>query len=559
MAEKNVGASANSAAGDLDKTFIDESSKGTGAHAAAADLDATYVPDSTAVPARSSQDKRTASAAPKENATAEAPPKKTGSSQLGKYKLLKKLGQGGMGEVYLGEDTKLGRKAAIKVLSKALAGKEDFVARFYKEARAMARVQHDNAVSVFDVDQDRNIHYVAMEFVDGKSMQKWMDTLGKLSIGDALHVTLRCAEALQFAHNQNLIHRDIKPDNIMLTSKGKVKVADFGLAKATDEDLSMTASGTGLGTPFYMAPEQARNAKHVDGRADVYALGVTLYYFVTGKLPFGGNSAVEVITAKEKGRYESARKLNSQVPDRLDLMIAKMIEKDLERRCKDCNDVIQMLSGLGLESPSLSFIDVPDRVVQSSSAGASQASRAGQQSVAQAPRVAASGVPRSSSEDAEVQQRRASAGADVEANTWIVQFKNSQGKETLGRFTTPQIQTAIKTGNLDAKAKLKKNAKDAFVPIGFFPEFEKAIEGQLIKDKVQKQSAGLKTEFAKIGRQYDRRGWVRWLKGFISGTAGFVSFLIWIAVVFGGIAAVYFFREPLWNAFANFANSLQKN
>ena len=169
-------------------------------------------------------------------------------THLGKYRLIKKLGQGGMGEVYLAEDTKLGRNAAVKVLSKQLAGKSDFVQRFNREARAMAKMNHENAVSVYDVDEAHGFHFVAMEFVDGKSMQKWMDELGKLSVGDALHVILRCAEALQVAHNQSMIHRDIKPDNVMLTSKGKVKVADFGLAKATDEDKSMTQSGTGLGT-----------------------------------------------------------------------------------------------------------------------------------------------------------------------------------------------------------------------------------------------------------------------------------------------------------------------
>ena len=167
------------------------------------------------------------------------------------------------------------------------------------------------------------------------------------------------------------------------------------------------------------------------------------------------------------------------------------------------------------------------------------------------------GVPRSSSEDAAAGARQAAAGEAP--NVWIVQYKTSQGKDTLGRFTTVQIQTALKTGVLDSKAKVKKAAKDAFAPIGFYPEFEKGVEGQLIKDKAERKSAGLKSEFAKIGRQYDRRGWVRWVKGFISGTAGFMSFVIWIAVVFGGLAAVVLFRETLWNTFANFANSFQKS
>ncbi len=559
MSEKKAGTSKPSSPDALDQTFVPDQNPSTGSAASAEkslDMTSTFVPDSTSPGAQPTKEQRVESSDQTNASANNSEAKKPSSSIIGKYKLTKKLGQGGMGEVYLGEDTKLGRKAAIKVLSKALAGKEDFVARFYKEARAMARVNHDNAVSVYDVDQDRGIHYVAMEFVDGKSMQKWMDLLGKLSVGDALHVTLRCAEALQFAHGQNLVHRDIKPDNIMLTSKGKVKVADFGLAKATDDDLSMTASGTGLGTPYYMAPEQARNAKHVDGRTDIYALGVTLYYFLTGKLPFAGNSALEVIMSKEKGRFDSARKLNPQVPDKLDLMIGKMIEKDLERRFKDCDEVIRMLASLGLENSSLSFIDAPDRVVQSSSAGGAQASRAGQASMPQVARPAGSGIPRTSADDAaSTSQSRQSTEGNSAPPVWIVQFKSPQGKETVGKFTTVQIQTALKNGTLDAKAKLKKNAHESFAPIGFYPEFEKAIEGRNIKEKAERKSAGLKSEFAKIGRQYDRRGWVRWFQGIASGTAGFMSFLVWIAIVFGGLIALFVFRETIWNTFANFYNS----
>jgi serine/threonine-protein kinase len=124
-----------------------------------------------------------------------------------------------------------------------------------------------------------------------------------------------------------MIHRDIKPDNILLTKKGVVKLADFGLAKAVDDDVSMTASGVGMGTPLYMPPEQARNAKHVDKRTDIYALGGTLYYFLTGKLPYAGENTIELIIAKEKGKHASARGLNPEIPERLDLMIDKMLAK----------------------------------------------------------------------------------------------------------------------------------------------------------------------------------------------------------------------------------------
>ena len=536
MPDKKGATPSNSPPEELQQTFVPGK---TAAASPSPDRTGTYVAGATAVPNK-----------PVATETA-APAKK--SSMLGKYKLVKKLGQGGMGEVYLGEDTKLGRKAAIKVLSKALAGKEDFVARFYKEAKAMARVNHENAVSVFDVDQERGIHYVAMEFIDGKSMQKWMDSLGKLSVGDALHVTLRCAEALKFAHDQNLIHRDIKPDNVMLTSKGKVKVADFGLAKATDEDLSMTASGTGLGTPYYMAPEQARNAKHVDHRADIYALGVTLYYFLTGKLPFAGNSAVEVITAKEKGRYESARKLNPQVFDKLDLIIGKMMDREIDRRCKDCSEVIQLLSGLGLENPGLSFIEGSVRAPTSSGVLPRPGSRPA--SAAQRTTASVASAPRTSAEDAAAHSR---PSPTAEQGVWIAQFKDAKGKDTIAKLSTAQILTAIKSRAIDARAKLKKNVNEEFVPIGFFPEFERGIEGQNTKAKAELKTLGLKKEFEKIGRQYDRRGITRWFSGLLSGTMGALQFVIYLVVVFGGIAAIVIFRAQLWNAFANFYNSYQK-
>ena len=480
-----------------------------------------------------------------------------GTSQLGKYKLLKKLGQGGMGEVYLAEDSKLGRQAAIKVLSKALAGKGDFVERFYREARSMAKMNHDNAVSVYDVDQDNGVHYVAMEFVDGKSMQGWMDKLGKLSVGDALHVTLRCAEALQVAHNQSMVHRDIKPDNVMLTSKGKVKVADFGLAKVTDEDMSMTQSGTGLGTPYYMAPEQARNAKYVDGRTDIYALGITLYYFVTGKLPFSGNSALEVIMNKEKGQFTAARKLNPEVPERLDLIIDKMIAKDLNTRCKDCSEAIKLLSSLGLESPSLSFIDAPDKVVQTASAGSAMGSTRGPQSMVQTPRPAATtGVPKTSAEDAAARTKPPSA-SDT-AQSWIVQYKNAQGKDTITKLTTAQLQAGLKSGTLDAKARCKKNAADQFMPIAYFPEFQKQVEGRLIKDKADRKAGDMKSLYADIDRQYSRRGWTRWLKNLVSGTYGLITLIVWLAVIFGGIAGVVMYRDQIWNTFAKTVNTAQQ-
>src|SRR5205823_1081593 len=157
----------------------------------------------------------------------------------------------------------------------------------------------------------------------------WLKKLGRFSVGDALHIILKTAEGLKHAHEKSMIHRDIKPDNILLTKDGVVKVADLGLAKDTEEDTSLTKTGAGAGTPIYMAPEQARDVKHVDARVDIYAMGVMLYVFLTGRPPFQGTTLVELISAKDIGKFDSIRKHNDDVPPKLDLIVDKMIAKDL--------------------------------------------------------------------------------------------------------------------------------------------------------------------------------------------------------------------------------------
>ena len=300
--------------------------------------DATVVPDAAAAPA--APDATVvgggATAAVGQTQAVKTPGGKKKVKRIGEFALLKKLGAGGMGDVYLARQTTLDRKIALKTLKPDLAKRGDFVARFMREARSMGRLDHPNVVRIYGADTveiaGKPFAYAAIEYVDGRSMQDWMDELGSLSVPDAVAVTLTVADALRHAHDLNMIHRDVKPDNILLTSKGVVKVADFGLAKAIDEDQSLTQSGVGMGTPLYMAPEQARNAKHVDARSDVYALGATLYYFLTGDLPFRGESTIELLQAKEAGRFESARKKNTAIPERLDFVLDRMMARDPDRR-----------------------------------------------------------------------------------------------------------------------------------------------------------------------------------------------------------------------------------
>src|SRR5262245_46733927 len=286
--------------------------------------------------------------------TVSAPAK---TPMLGDYKLLKKLGQGGMGAVYKAHQISLDRYVAIKVLSKELAGKPAFVQRFLREARLMAKLDHPNILRCFEVGEAQGHRFLSIEFVEGGSLEDWYKKLGRFEIGDALHAVITIGRALEHAHEQGLIHRDIKPDNILLTKKGVIKVADLGLAKGSDDNLGLTKSGTGAGTPLYMAPEQARDAKHVDARCDVYALGVMLYVFLTGQPPFQGATLVEVIEAKEKGKFKPIRSFNPEVPERVDLIVDKMLAKDVKHRYATCTEVVAELEATGMANDRLRFLD----------------------------------------------------------------------------------------------------------------------------------------------------------------------------------------------------------
>jgi serine/threonine protein kinase len=462
-------------------------------------------------------------------------PKKV--TQVGDFRIEKKLGQGGMGTVFLATQVSLDRKVALKTLSPEFAKKEDFVKRFLREARSMARLQHPNVVQVYAADSASGVNYAAIEFIDGRSMQGWMNELKQLSVGDALHVTLVCADALKHAHDENMIHRDIKPDNILVTSKGVVKVADFGLAKAVDEDVSMTQSGTGLGTPLYMAPEQARNAKHVDKRSDIYALGSTLYYFLTGKLPFTGENTLELIVAKEKGSFTHARKLNPQIPERLDLMIDKMLMKDPNHRYGDCGDIMRDLGGLGIANPALSFIESAGgetAVVNAAVAAASSISAARMQSTrgsgaspTQAAKLPPAGGRLTSADDA----ARGAQKAPVSSKTWFVQHKTSDGKVVISKMSTPEIMAGIKSESIDPAAKAKDSPNGGFMPLAQYSEFASLATNRAVKMQADSRSRKTKDMYEKLDRQEQRRKRWRWLRNLVSNVKSLIIFLIYLAVL----------------------------
>lgn len=471
-------------------------------------------------------------------------PKKKKVTQLGDFKLKKKLGKGGMGEVYLAQQVSLDRLVALKTLSKELANREDFVKRFFKEARAMAKLDHTNIVKVYAVETVKGLHFAAIEYIDGKSLQDWLDIVGKLSVGDAVNVAIKTAEALAHAHATGTIHRDIKPDNILITKNGIVKVADFGLAKVMDEDVSMTQSGAGLGTPLYMAPEQARDAKHVDQRADVYALGATLYHLLTGELPFTGDSALELILSKEKGKFAPARSHNPKVPEKLDLVLDRMMAKEPKHRYSDCADALDGLLALELDSPALTFIDGATPVARTRTNSASRA--AATQRVSMATSLVGEANSRVDATRKEKKKR-------VNRNKmWYIRHTTGKKKKkaVVSQMSTAQVLQGIKARTIDPTCEAKDSATGTWRPIAEYPEFVESLEKRVEKMKTKAKAENMKTLYMQIDKEEKRRKGKRFFRNLFEGIVGYLGLIIWIVVVAGLLFLAYLFLPQVWDSAA---------
>jgi len=280
------------------------------------------------------------------------------AATISHYRILKKLGAGGMGEVYLAEDTRLGRKVAIKLLSDELTKNEDRLYRFEQEARAASALSHPNILTIYDIGEEGSARFIATEYIEGETLRQHLSRT-KMSLREALDVAVQIASALDAAHQAAIVHRDIKPENIMIRAGGHVKVLDFGLAKLTEQAISTdteaptiarvdTDPGTVMGTADYMSPEQARGLK-MDARTDIFSLGVVIFEMITGRRPFEGTTKSHVIVSILEKEPPSIARYAEEVPTELERIVAKALVKDRDERYQVVKDLLIDLKSLKQE------------------------------------------------------------------------------------------------------------------------------------------------------------------------------------------------------------------
>lgn len=266
--------------------------------------------------------------------------------RLGPYKILRKLGAGGMGAVLLGFDPELERKVAIKIMKPSMAQSEPAKLRFLREAKTSASVKHDHVVTIHQVGKFRGVPFLAMEYLEGEPLDERIKRENKLPISEVLRIGRETAEGLSAAHAKGLTHRDLKPANLWLEApKGRIKLLDFGLAKSAAEDTHLTASGAIVGTPAFMSPEQA-SSQPIDHRCDLFSLGVVLYRLCTGELPFKGTNAMAIILSLSQDHPKPPFKINPEVPDELSALIMKLLEKKKEKRLQSAQAVVESIKSI---------------------------------------------------------------------------------------------------------------------------------------------------------------------------------------------------------------------
>jgi serine/threonine protein kinase len=377
-------------------------------------------------------------------------------TQMGPYRILRLLGIGGMGAVYLAFDKTGNRQVAVKVLSAENAPRQGILRRFQLEGQHGAMLQHPNIVRSYDSGQDTasGLHYIVLEYVEGPTAHELLDQKGKLEVGDAVHIVLDIARALEHAHKSRIIHRDIKPGNILLAPSGLAKLTDLGLAKRHGDTHKLTHHSQGIGTPYYMPYEQAMNARMADERSDIYALGATLFHLLTGEVPFPGETSLEVVEKKAQGTYPPAQSFNPLVPDNLEAILAQMLGRNPEDRYQTVSEVIVDLERANLAAavPSYATLDsaLRDPVM----------------------RKRLTAPVETTQPDLRLQQERE---PDLDqASAWIVRYRDARGQACKLKAKAVDIISRLKAGTIPLDAE-GHPGDGRFAPLARQADFEKTI------------------------------------------------------------------------------------
>jgi len=289
--------------------------------------------------------------APKEELT-------TGSTFAGRYQIIEELGKGGMGKIYKVMDTKIKEKVALKLLKPEIASDKNTIERFSNELKFARKIRHENVCQMYDLNEEKGTHYITMEYIHGEDLKRLIRKMGQMSAGQAIPIAKQVCEGLVAAHKLGVVHRDLKPQNIMVDEEGNARIMDFGIARSL-KGKGITGAGVMIGTPEYMSPEQVEG-KEVDQRSDIYSLGVILYEMVTGRVPFEGDTPFTIGVKHKSEIPKDPKELNAQVPTDLSGVILKCMEKDKEQRYQSAGEVRSELVNLEKGIPTTER-EVPKR------------------------------------------------------------------------------------------------------------------------------------------------------------------------------------------------------
>jgi serine/threonine protein kinase len=357
--------------------------------------------------------------------TSKAPPPQA----VGPYDLLEKVAEGGMGAIYRGRHRETGQVVAVKIMPAHMASNPVLLKRFEQEFRAASRLDHPHIVRALDYGEAAGAPYLVMEFVEGESLGQKLERQGRMNEAEAVRLIAQVAQGLHKAHKQGLVHRDVKPDNILVAPDGTAKLADLGLVKETDTDLNLTKTGRGLGTPHFMAPEQFRNAKGADARCDIYSLGATLYQMVTGELPFRSGGPLDAWMKKINHELTHPRQLVPGLSRQVEKAILRAMSPEPADRPASCREFIEELTGRST------------RPQRSTTGGGS--------------------------------------GNPAAADLWYLVYRDEEGVSHTVKGTASAICRSLRDGHLGDAANVRASRSKAgpFEPLRDYPEFRDVGQG----------------------------------------------------------------------------------